>query len=179
MTDARREVVLTTPRLTLTTWLAGDVDELLEVHADPETMRYVRSGRPESRDEVELLVDQYIAEHDAQGWARWRVVDRTGLLVGRAGFAGEPDDRGLGYTLRRSHWGLGLATELTDALVGWHLAHAPGVRLHALVAVGNDASARVLRKTGFVELGTEDHHGTPCRSFVHPATDPRAVPPPC
>lgn len=88
--QARREVVLRTPRLTLTSWLADDVEALHEVHSDPETMVFVRHGRPEPR---------------------------------------------------------------------------------AIVAVGNDASARVLEKVGFDEVGEEDFDGTLCRAFVHPHTD--------
>jgi RimJ/RimL family protein N-acetyltransferase len=154
--------------LVLTTWLAVDVDPLLEVHSDPETMKFVRSGRPESRTETELLVKQYITEHATRGWTKWRLTDRHGGLLGRAGFGGDAADRGLSYAIRRSHWGLGLATEVAGALVEWHLTHAPAARLRALVAAGNDASVRVLQKVGFEEVGQEHYDGTMCRSFVYP-----------
>ena len=163
-----RDVVLITPRLVLTSWLAVDVDPLLEVHSDPETMKFVRSGRPESRSETEDLVNQYIAEHAARGWTKWRLTDRDGGLIGRAGFGGGPTHRELGYAIRRSHWGLGLAAEVAEALVGWHHSHLPPEQLRALVAVGNDASVRVLQKVGFQEVGTQDNDGTICRSFVYP-----------
>jgi [ribosomal protein S5]-alanine N-acetyltransferase len=166
----QRDVVLATPRLTLTTWLLTDVDALFEVHSEPETMRFVRHGRPESRVETEELVNQYLAEQAAQGWTKWRLADVHGALVGRAGFGGSATGRGLGFAIRRSHWGLGLATEIAQALVGWHLSHAAGVPLRAIVAVGNDASGRVLQKVGFREVGTEEYDGTTCRSFVHPST---------
>jgi [ribosomal protein S5]-alanine N-acetyltransferase len=142
---------------------------LLEVHSDPETMKFVRFGRAESRTETEDLVNHYIAEHATRGWTKWRLIDRDGGLVGRAGFGGDDTNRGLSYAIRRSHWGRGLATEVAEALVGWHLSHAPAARLRALVAVGNDASVRVLQKVGFQEVGTEDFDGTVCRSFVYPS----------
>jgi RimJ/RimL family protein N-acetyltransferase len=166
-----RVVILTTPRLILTTWLATDVDPLLEMHSDPESMRYVRFGRPETRTEVEDLVGAYIAAQTARGWTKWRLADLDGDLVGRAGFGGDDSTRGIAYAIRRSHWGLGLATEIAGALVGWHMNHAPAVRLRGLVVTGNDPSARVLQKTGFVEVGTEDFHGTVCRSFIHPLAE--------
>jgi ribosomal-protein-alanine N-acetyltransferase len=155
--------------LVLTSWLPVDVDALFEVHSDPETMRFVRFGRPESRSETEDLVDHYIAEQASRGWTKWRLIDRDGGLVGRAGFGGDDTVRGLSYAIRRSHWGLGLATEVAQALVGWHLANAPTVRLRALAAVGNDASVKVLLKVGFQELATEDFGGTICRSFGYPS----------
>ena len=162
--------MLTTSRLVLTSWLPGDVDALLDVHSDAETMRFVRSGRSESRTETEQLVDAYIAEHAARGWTKWRLVDRAGAFIGRAGFGGDTDDRALAYTIRRSHWGRGLATEIAQALVQWHLAHAPGVRLGALVETGNAASARVLQKVGLHETGSTAYHGTVCRSFSYPVS---------
>ncbi|WP_244928180.1 GNAT family N-acetyltransferase [Nocardioides sp. W7] len=168
--EAQREVVLRTPRLTLTSWVVDDVGALHEVHSDPETMEFVRHGRPESRPEVEQLVDRYIAEHAARGWTKWRLADLDDRLVGRAGFGGTSDSRGLSYLIRRSRWGRGLATEIAEALVGWHLLHTVAVPLRAIVAVGNDASARVLEKIGFDEDGKEDFDGTMCRAFVHPDT---------
>lgn len=154
----------------LTSWLVDDVDSLHEVHSDPETMKFVRYGRPESRLEVEQLVDRYIAEHATRGWTKWRLADRDNQLVGRAGFVGSCASRGLSYVIRRRDWGLGLATEVAEALVLWHLAHALDIPLRAIVALGNDTSVRVLEKVGFDEVGREEFDGTPCRAFVHPST---------
>jgi [ribosomal protein S5]-alanine N-acetyltransferase len=165
-----RDIVLKTPRLILTSWLVDDVDSLHEVHSDRETMRFVRHGRPESRLEVEQLVDDYIAEDTTRGWTKWRLADRDDELVGRAGFGGSSESRGLSYVIRRSDWGRGLATEVAEALVLWHLAHAVDIPLRAIVALGNDTSVRVLEKVGFDEVGGEDFDGTPCRAFVHPST---------
>lgn len=168
MESGSRRVVLETKRLVLTSWLATDVDPLHDVHADPETMRYVRNGRPESRVEVESLIDQYIAQEVAQGWTKWRLADLDGQLVGRAGFDGGPRSRELSYVIRRDRWGSGLATEIADALVGWHVAHTADVPLRAIVELGNNASVRVLEKVGFRENGEEDHEGIRCWAFEHP-----------
>ncbi len=166
----QRDLVLATPRLILTTWLPVDVDALFEVHSEPETMKFVRHGRPESRVETEELVSHYIAEQAAQGWTKWRLADVAGELVGRAGFGGDASHRGLSFAIRRSHWGLGLATEIAEALVAWHVSHAAAVPLRAIVAVGNEASGRVLQKVGFREVGTQEYAGTICRSFAYPTT---------
>lgn len=164
-----RDLVLTTPRLVLSSWVPADVGPLLEVHSDPETMRFVRHGRPETRAETEQLVEHYIAEHAARGWTKWRLADVEGDLVGRAGFGGDATERQLAFTIRRSHWGRGLATEIADALVAWHRSNAEGTPLKAIAAVENDASVRVLQKVGFVAVGTEDFDGTACHAFVHPS----------
>ena len=166
----QRAVVLITSRLVLTSWLVDDVESLHEVHSDPETMRFVRNGRPESIDEVWRLVGEYIAEDAARGWTKWRLADLDGQLVGRAGFGGTAERRELGFVIRRDRRGAGLATEIAAALVGWHLANTVDVPLCAIVEVGNNASARVLEKAGFRETGHEDHNGIHCRAFAHPLT---------
>ena len=91
-----RERILRTQRLAVTSWVVGDVDDLVVVHSDAETMRFVRHGRPETRAETAALVDQYIAEHAATGFTKWRLADLEGRLVGRAGFGSLRDGRELG-----------------------------------------------------------------------------------
>lgn len=169
MESGIRRVVLETKRLVLTSWLSTDVDSLHPVHADAETMRYVRNGRPESRAEVESLIEQYIAQEVELGWTKWRLADLNDQLVGRAGFDGTPRSRGLSYVIRRDRWGSGLATEIAEALVGWHVAHTVDVPLRAIVEVGNNASVRVLEKVGFRDDGEEDHEGIRCWAFAHPS----------
>ncbi len=166
-----RVVILKTPRLILTTWHSSDVDSLLEMHSDPGAMRHVRFGRPETRSEVEELVEAYVSAQKARGWTKWRLAGLDGELVGRAGFGGDHNMRGIAYAIRRGQWGRGLATEVAGALVEWHRTNAPTARLRGVVAVGNDASVRVLQKTGFEEVGTEDFHGTLCRMFLHPLVE--------
>lgn len=53
-----RERILRTERLVATSWLACDVDDLLVVHPDAETVRFVRPGRPETWEQTAALIDQ-------------------------------------------------------------------------------------------------------------------------
>ncbi|HZC73694.1 MAG TPA: GNAT family N-acetyltransferase [Jatrophihabitans sp.] len=169
-----RVQILRTQRLVLTSWLPSDVDELLAVHSDPETMSFVRHGRPETRDETASLIDRYISEDAQAGYTKWRLTDLDDRLVGRAGFGRYGDGRELGYTIRRALWGNGLATEIAAALVTWHSVHAAGVPLYACVARENPASRRVLRKIGFETIGLVEHSGLPCELLrVGPAATTR------
>ncbi|MDP9092816.1 MAG: GNAT family N-acetyltransferase [Actinomycetota bacterium] len=163
-----RNFIFETERLVVTTWLARDVDELLVVHSDEETMRFVRQGRPETRAETADLVDQYVAEHTFNGFTKWRLTDLHSQLIGRAGFGTHEGIQGreLAYTIRRDRWGQGLATEVGAALVRWHMTNAPDSSLYAYVAVENPASRRVLDKIGFSYVRSEDHYGVPCELFT-------------
>ena len=117
------------------------------------------------------LPDDWRGDFDADRAQRWVVArdaeSPTLLVVDRA--TGQPlgmvilfevagDDDGavevrLGYVLGESAWGRGLATELVGGLVRWARGR-PGIgSLSGGVAVGNEASAKVLRRNGFRPAG--------------------------
>lgn len=147
--------ILVTPRLRLTTWSHLDVDELQKLHSDPETMRYIRNGHPESRAECADLLAGYLEEQD-RGWTKWRLTDADGRMIGRAGFGLHHGARSLSYTIQRDRWGEGLATEIGDALVSWYRDNnRDRLPLVAHVAVANPASTKVLIKLGFVVRARE------------------------
>ncbi|KAB2812113.1 GNAT family N-acetyltransferase [Pimelobacter simplex] len=142
-----RYEVAATPRLRITTWLASDVDDLAALHGDPAVM-----------------------VHLSPGGTKWRVEDRSGRMVGRAGFGAHGAGRELGYTLGRDVWGRGLASELAVALVAWHHAHPlpePAVLL-AFATPDNAASRRVPRpRVGVAQRGSVSASST-CRSASEP-----------
>jgi len=75
-----------------------------------------------------------------------RVLGSTGLL-----FNG-PEVASVGYALAQDAWGQGYATEALQAMVG--VARSIGVRqLNATCHAEHHASARVLRKCGFISQG--------------------------
>ncbi len=77
------------------------------------------------------------------------LVGVVGLRVNRKTRAGR-----LGYWLGRRFWGYGVATEAAGRMARWALANLDIDRLEATVATDNPASAAVLRRIGFRELGT-------------------------
>lgn len=60
----------------------------------------------------------------------------------------------LGYWVRTSRTGRGIATAAVRLLAGWAFAHTDLERLEIVVAVGNAASLRVADKAGAVREGT-------------------------
>ncbi|WP_377320977.1 GNAT family N-acetyltransferase [Pimelobacter simplex] len=156
-----RHEVAATPRLRITTWLASDVDDLAALHGDPAVMAHLSPGRPETREEVQARLDAYRREQVTPGWTKWRVEDRSGRMVGRAGFGAHGAGRELGYTLGRDVWGRGLASELAAELVAWHHAHPlpEPAALLAFATPDNAASRRVLEKAGFRCTGIAPYHG--------------------
>jgi len=64
----------------------------------------------------------------------------------------------LGYWVGRRFWGHGVATEAADRLVRWSFANLELDRVLANVATDNPASAAVLRRIGFRQVGEGTAH---------------------
>ena len=73
--------------------------------------------------------------------------------IGAIGFGGDGPIAELGYALGRAYWGQGYATEAVLAMIDTARALGFG-GLQAFSFVENPASARVLEKAGFFNVGT-------------------------
>lgn len=155
---------LHTERLFLRRLTAEHLPDLVELDSDPEVMRYISGGEANSREryETELLPrmtawdDQpygFLAayEHAAPttfvGWFHLRPTVTPGETMLE-----------LGYRLRRSAWGRGLATEGGRALVRYAFEELDQAAVDACADPRNAASIHVLKKCGMGFAGT----------FVHP-----------
>ncbi|MEV4823751.1 GNAT family N-acetyltransferase [Micromonospora sp. NPDC049274] len=148
-----------TERLRLRRLTVADVDALVELDSDPEVMRFLTGGvatpRATVRDEqVPRLLAQY-ERHPGLG--RWAALDRAGGdFLGW--FALDPSEDGteaeLGYRLRRSAWGRGLATEGSRALVRYAFDVVGVRRVWAETMAVNERSRRVLAKAGLRHVRT-------------------------
>ncbi|MBM0279393.1 GNAT family N-acetyltransferase [Micromonospora sp. STR1s_6] len=142
-----------TERLRLRRLTTADVDALVELDSDPEVMRFLTGGVATPpvtvRDEqLPRLLAQY-ERHPGLG--RWAALDReTGDFLGW--FALDPSADGteaeLGYRLRRSTWGRGLATEGSRALVRYAFDAVGVRRVWAETMAVNERSRRVMSKAG-------------------------------
>lgn len=85
------------------------------------------------------------------------VVHRNdGCVIGSAAFKGAPDDDGMveiAYGIAPSYEGRGYATEAAKALVAFALERVDVTTIRAHTKPENGASARVLSKCGFQNLG--------------------------
>ncbi|MGC5289170.1 GNAT family N-acetyltransferase [Micromonospora sp. DT231] len=142
-----------TERLRFRRLTMADVDLLVELDGDPEVMRFLSGGvaTPPAtvRDEqLPRLLGQY-ERHPGLG--RWAAHDRkSGEFLGW--FALDPSADGteaeLGYRLRRSTWGRGLATEGSRALVRYAFDTVGVRRVWAETMAVNERSRRVMAKAG-------------------------------
>ena len=102
---------------------------------------------------TEPAMRDWIALH-AAGASRTFLMARNedGAALGGVGFGGIGDVHELGYALGRPYWGQGYATEGVFAMIEY--ARSLGLKaVQAFTFVENPASARVLGKAGFTDLG--------------------------
>ena len=149
------QVFLETERLVLRRFTADDVDNLVELDADPAVMKFINGGRPTPREEVETeILPAFLDYYERYaGYGFWAAVEKsTGQFIGWFHFrppeADRPDDVELGYRLRRSAWGRGYATEGSRALIDKGFAELGVQRVFATTMVVNVGSRRVMEKAG-------------------------------
>ena len=152
---------LRTEHLRLRPPVPRDLEPFALMCADAEVMRYIGTGRPVDRASAELGFATLMERWRRDGTGLFTVEDpETGEYLGFVGTAPVPPtsvaagETEIGWRLRRSAWGRGLAAEGARA-VGAHVADAHGVtRVVALVRPENARSRRVAEKLGLVDEGT-------------------------
>lgn len=166
---------LSTDRLRLRKLGAEDLDALVELDADPEVMRHINDGVPNSREQyldsllprmlawsTEDPVGFYAAIHEGEwiGWFHLRpsIADEAALE--------------LGYRLRRTAWGRGLATEGSRALAGFAVDELRPPWIDGCARPDNLASIAVLQKCGLSYVDNRMHPRAPIEvAFYRAAPD--------
>ena len=156
---------LTTERLRLRPFTPADRDAIHAVYSDPEVMRHVGHGAHKTLDETVAALRIYGEVLERRGYSFLAVTERDGgALIGDGGLhplGGRGPDVELGYTLARSAWGRGYATELGRALVDHAFAELDVPRVVAQVEPPNHASRHVLEKLGMTLRGRRTAYGRP------------------
>ncbi len=151
--------VLATERLLLRPFTEGDLENLVELDADPQVMAFLTGGKPTPREVyVENLPGMIAGRGRLDCWI-WAAVEKaSGGFVGwfslRPDPARGPDEAELGYRLRRAAWGQGYATEGAALMVEKAFADFGLERVFALTMSVNLASRRVMEKVGLTYVRT-------------------------
>ena len=108
------EVFLETDRLVLRRFTEADVDNLVDLDADPDVLRYINGGRPTPRAMVrDRILPMFLQTYDRfPGFGFWAAIEKSsGEFLGwfclRPHDDGGPGNVGRGYRLRKAAWGKG------------------------------------------------------------------------
>jgi len=149
------QVFLETDRLVLRRFTAADTDNLVDLDADPDVMRFVTGGIATSREEIQNeVLPAFLAYYQRyEGCGFWAAIEKaTGEFLGWFHFRPRPDaapgEVELGYRLCKSAWGRGYATEGSCALIRRGFTESGVQRVTAEAMAVNQASRRVMEKAG-------------------------------
>lgn len=156
-------VEIRTDRLLLRGWRESDRDAWAAMSVDPEVMRFFPSLL--EREEADAVFDRVATALDERGWGLW-AVDLDGEFQGFTGLQPVPFEESftpaveIGWRLRRSAWGRGIATEAARASLD-HAWTELGLDEVVAMAVGsNSRSLAVMERLGMTRV--------PGADFDHP-----------
>lgn len=140
-----------TERLIAERFRKDHLADLVALHLDPVVSRYL--GGVRSPEATAAYLTAAMAHWDRHGFGLWALRTLAGEFAGRAGIrqaiVDGAEEFEILYTLKRDLWGRGLASEIAAALIETARSQLRLPSLVGLVVVGNDASRRVLEKSGF------------------------------
>jgi RimJ/RimL family protein N-acetyltransferase len=142
---------LSTERLVFRPFVEADLDDLRRFHRNLEVQTgYDPKGKPWSDEAIAKRLHAYIAEHEKQGFSRWKLSLKTGEFVGRAGLGWhvEGESVELGYGLLPEYWRFGYAREAAAALIRWGFDNLPVSKIVAFTYPHNSPSKKALEALG-------------------------------
>jgi len=150
---------LTSKRLNLREITVEAVDNIHQLHSNPEVDEYNTLGIPKDLEETKKLVLMAIEVQNKSPRTAYEWVIElkdTHEFLGLAGMFLSNDKYRLGeiyYKFFPRFWGNGFATEVAQVLVKADFGNFNLHKVEAGVAVGNDRSVRVLEKIGMTREG--------------------------
>jgi RimJ/RimL family protein N-acetyltransferase len=147
-----------TERLVLRRWEDDEADVYAALWSNPQVARIAYRGRPPEPGYGRRVFFSRQANWSMHGFGDWAVQDRaSGELIGNVGL-GRPGyvpgckrSTDLGWLLRPSHWGRGLATEAARAVRDAAFRHLDLPELIAIIDPHNTPSLSVARRLAMRE----------------------------
>jgi pimeloyl-ACP methyl ester carboxylesterase/RimJ/RimL family protein N-acetyltransferase len=154
-------VVIETERLRMRPLTAGDLDELVALHAEPEVMRFWGPF-----DRVKLIEWVQLTQRDwaDRGCGRVAIIERaTGRVLGRTGLKYLPEfgETEVGWVLHPDVWGCGFATEAARACAEWGFEELEVPYLTSMIDPENSRSIAVAERLGMTPLRNDVLLGDP------------------
>lgn len=151
-------LIFETERLIVRQFTLADADNFFMINGDENVVRYIRKAltRKESDNFLAENIRLYIQNPKL---GRWAVDEKeNNRFVGSFAiiplpFEDEKNKLQAGYALLPSAWNKGYATELTKAGIDFFFYNHKLNELHAITAIPNTTSQKVLLKCGFIENG--------------------------
>ncbi|HEY3985947.1 GNAT family N-acetyltransferase [Cedecea sp.] len=151
------DIVIDTPRLTLSPPIPTDAPALLSIFSDPQVMKYWNTAPWHALDDAMRFIDRSTDER-RDGLALTLCIrdKQSGQLAGKCmlfSFVGHSRRAEIGFGLSSAYWGKGLINEAAGALIAYAFDVLKLRRIEAEIDPENQASAAALQKLGFTQEG--------------------------
>jgi RimJ/RimL family protein N-acetyltransferase len=161
-----------TDRLILRPLSMDDFDAYANAHADPDVSAYLSlEGTPFDRVLAFRSMCTFIGHATLRGYTHWALIERSsGNWIGRAGLwnpEGWPGPE-VGWTLTRSAWGKGYATEAARFTMQYAKERLQLREVHCIVHPKNQRSIRVAERLGLAQVGTHAIGALTCNHYRGP-----------
>ena len=163
------EVRLETERLLLRWFREEDFPAYVEIATDPEVMKFI--GGQQTEFEAWKAMSSHIGHWYFRGYGVFAVEEKSsGKMIGRIGFMNPPGWPGfeLGWTLSRTSWGKGYATEGARRAMEYAFTEMNRDHLISCIAPDNVSSAKVAERLGETVEGEAELLGK--RIFIYGIT---------
>jgi len=154
-------IIVQTRRLIIREFTPKEEILLVNLYRDERVTQYVsKRTEDETLKQFAEALNQY---KDGSGLGRWGIFnpadgDFIGVCILKPADS-DPTRIELGYVLNPKYWGIGIATELSRALVFYGFKDKHLTEICACTHPENLASQNVLTKAGFVRDGNVFWHG--------------------
>jgi ribosomal-protein-alanine N-acetyltransferase len=155
-------MIVQTSRIIVREFTAGEEILLVDLYKDVKVTQYVnKRSEHDTRKQFAEALAQY---KDGSGLGRWGVFnplggDFIGVCILKPADS-DPTRIELGYVLASKYWGMGLATELSKALIFYGFKDKNLTEICACTHPRNIASQNVLLKAGLLRDGNIFWHGS-------------------
>jgi RimJ/RimL family protein N-acetyltransferase len=165
---------LTTDRLLLREFRETDFPAYAEMIANPEVARFLADGQPLDRVSAWRQMATFAGHWALRGYGVWAVEERaTGNFIGRIGCFNPEGWPGFEvcYTLTRSAWGKGYASEGAAAALDYARNVLKKRDVISVIRPANAGSRRVATKLGATLAETVEFYGAPALIYRYPNLD--------
>jgi ribosomal-protein-alanine N-acetyltransferase len=154
-------IIVQTSRLIVREFVPNEEILLVDLYKDERVTIYVnKRTEEETRKQFAEALTQYKNESGLGRWGVFNPVDNDfiGVCILKPADS-DPTRIELGYVLMPKYWGLGLATELSRALIFYGFSDKGLTEICACTHPENIASQNVLLKAGLIRAGNVLWHG--------------------
>jgi len=148
--------IIETTRLLIRVWSLDDQRAAINIYGDSQVMKYINSGKPESKEEIIASLKAGIKHQEKYNCQHWAVVEKsTNQIIGACGFntSERPNELEMVFHFAKSFWGNGYATEAALAAIEVAKNVLRPKKIIASCHPDNLSSKRVLEKVGFTFMG--------------------------